>query len=626
MKKLLLSFLAVSLVFSVNAQKQRIQAPQSARNIAVEKQAAIDETTNLQTTVNPYVSRAIPQMEAEIGGTVYDLQSNGSSPSNRLELFSDGTLGATWNRGTGPAAYTDRGTGYNYFNGAAWGPAPTNRIETARSGWPAYTKCGATGEAFVSHISGTTPLNFYKRDVKGTGEWTSSTIAAPAGASGLLWPRMTSSGPNNEILHVIALTAPVANGGTVYNGQDGAVVYIRSTDAGATWSTPVVLPEMTSDYYVAFGGDSYSLNSVGDNVVILITDNWTDLFTMTSTDNGENWERTVIWEHPIPLWNNTPSIDTIYCPDGAGQAIFDHSGKLHVTFGVNRGLFEEGGTAPSWFPFVDGLAYWNEDMPTWTGGDQANVLNPDNLYASGNLIGYMVDLNGNGTLDWIGTAIENIGLYYVSPTSMPQIVIDQYNGIYVVYTSVTETFDNGAQQYRHLWLTYSLDGGTTWGDQIHLSEDIIHFLDECVFPSVATEEGNFENYVHVIYQADAEPGLAIRGDEDAPGENIIYYLQIEKPTIGAGNMPINTKEIQVSAAYPNPFTNITSLDVTLSQKANVSIEVYSVTGQRVMEQTYGQYPAGMFKLDINASDLESGLYIVKVKAGDQSSTARINVL
>lgn len=618
--------MALSLVIGVNAQKQRIQAPQSMRNIAVEKHAAIDETTNLQTTVNPYVSRAIPQMEAEIGGTVYDLQSNGSSPSNRLELFTDGTVGATWNRGTGPAAYTDRGTGYNYFNGTAWGPAPTNRVETARSGWPAYTKCGATGEAFVSHISGTTPLNFYKREVKGTGEWIGSTIPAPAGASGLLWPRMTSSGPNNEILHVIALTAPTANGGTVFNGQDGAVVYTRSLDAGATWSTPVVLPEMTSDYYVAFGGDSYSLNSVGDNVVILITDNWTDLFTMTSHDNGETWERTVIWEHPIPLWNNTPSIDTIYCPDGAGQAIFDHSGKLHVTFGVNRGLFEEGGTAPSWFPFVDGLAYWNEDMPTWTGGDQVNVLNPDLLWESGNLIGYMVDLNGNGQLDWIGTAIENIGLYYVSPTSMPQIVIDQYNGVYVVYTSVTETFDNGAQQYRHLWLTYSLDGGTTWGDQIHLSEDIIHFLDECVFPTVATEEGEFQDYVHVIYQADAEPGLAVRGDEDAPGENIIYYLQIEKPTIGVGNMPINTKEIQVSAAYPNPFTNTTSLDVTLAQKANVSIEVYSVTGQKVMEQAYGQYPAGMFKLDINASDLGSGLYIVKVKAGDQSSTARINVL
>lgn len=181
-----------------------------------------------------------------------------------------------------------------------------------------------------------------------------------------------------------------------------------------------------------------------------------------------------------------------------------------------------------------------------------------------------------------------------------------------------------AQQYRHLWLRSSLDGGTTWSDFIHLSEDIIHMLDECVFPTVARENGNYREELHLMYQADSEPGLAVRGDEDAPGENVIYYATIEKQTVGASNLPI-MREIQVSA-YPNPFKGVTSLDVTIAKKANVSIEVYSVTGQKVMEQTYGQYPAGMFKLDINASDLGSGLYIVKVKAGDQSSTSRINVL
>lgn len=627
MKKILLSLFAMAVVFNVSAQKQRVKAPQSMLNIAIEKQAAIDETNNLQNTVNPYVNSRDPwdQNEVEIGGTVYDLQSNAATPSNRLEVYNDGTVGATWTRGTGPTTYADRGTGYNYFNGAAWGPAPTNRVEAARSGWPAYTACGPTGEAFVSHQSGTLPLNFYKRDVKGTGSWTASSIAAPSGASaGMLWPRMTSSGENNEFLHVVALTAPVANGGVVYNGQDGALVYTRSTDAGATFSTPVVLDGMGASDYVAFGGDGYSITAVDNNVAILCIDNWTDLFAMVSHDNGETWEKVLIWEHPIPLWNNTATEDTIYCPDGSGHATFGPDGKLHVTFGVNRAMFEEGATAPSWFPFVDGLAYWNEDMEPWTGGDQVNALNPDLLWESGNLIGYMVDLNGNGALDWIGTAIENIGLYYLSPTSMPQIIVDQYNDIFVVYTSITETYDNGAQQYRHLWGTSSLDGGTTWGEQIHLSFDIIHMLDECVFPTIAREPGNYREDLHVIYQADAEPGLAVRGDEDAPGENIIYYLTIEKETVGTNDLPV-IKEVQVTA-YPNPSNGVTSLDVTLAKKANVSVEVYSVTGQKVMEQSYGQYSAGMFKLNLNASDLNSGLYFVKVVAGDQSSTTKINVL
>lgn len=623
MKKLLLSLIALALVTGVSAQKQRVKAPAHILNMGIEKQSVVDETTNLQNTVNPYVHREIPQYEIEIGTTVYDLQSNASTPSNRIEVFSDGTIGTTWTYGTVPPNYTNRGTAYNYFNGADWGAFPTGRVESERSGWPAYTKCGANGEAFTSHISGTAGLNFYKRDVKGTGTWQATTINAPTGATGLLWPRMVSSGTNHEFLHIFALTAPTGNQGSIYNGQDGALVYYRSTDAGQTWSSPIVLEDMDGDDYYGFGGDSYALSAVGDNVVLLITDNWTDMFIQESHDNGETWEKTVIWEHPIPMWHNTPSIDTIYCPDGSGMASFDPSGKVHVTFGVNRAFYDDAG---SWFPFVDGLAYWNEDMPTWTGGDQVNALNPDLLFESGNLIGYMSDLNENGTLDFICFEISCIGNYELSPTSMPQMVIDQWGDIFVVYASTTETFDNGAQQFKHLWFTYSLDGGTTWSDQEHLSSDIIHILDECVFPSVAREEGAFRDNIHVIYQADPEPGLAVRGDEDTPGDNIIYYLEIEKPTIGTENNALNVKELQLSAAYPNPFSNVTSMDVTLGTKANVTAEIYTVTGQKVMDKVYGQYPAGKFKLSFDASGLQSGIYFIKVKAGDQSKTERINVL
>jgi len=620
-KSLLLSF-ALALSLGVFAQLARVKAPVAVQHQAVSSAVAIDETYNLQTTVNPYVSSRVIPNESEIGGTIYDLQSNGSSPSNRLHLFSDGTIGATWTRGTGPTAYADRGTGYNYFNGADWGPSPTNRVETNRSGWPSYTNCGPTGEAFVSHVSGTAGLNFLKRDVKGTGAWTESVIPAPAGASGLLWPRMVASGPDNMYLHIFALTAPTANGGTVYNNQDGALVYTRSTDAGATWSTPVVLEGMGSDYYVAFGGDSYSLSAKGDNVAMLLTDNWTDLFAMKSNDNGETWEKVLIWEHPIPLWNGEPTTDTIYCPDGAGHATFDTDGMMHVVFGVNRANADAAGSY--WFPFVDGLAYWNESMDAFVGGDQVNVLNPDNLYEMGNLIGYMIDINGNGQLDFIGFQTANIGLYYVSPSSMPQIVIDENNRVFVVYSSLTEGYDNGSQQYRHLWARVSPDNGHTWGDFIHLSEDIIHILDECVFPTASSTSND---YFHVIYQADAEPGLAVRGDEDAPGENIIYYMQIEKSTvIGVNDHGAKINEMQVSQNYPNPFNGATSLDITVPSASGVSIEVYNIAGQKVMLKDLGTLTAGTHRININGSSLQSGVYFYSVISGNSVKTGKMTVL
>lgn len=622
MKKLLLSCAVLALSVSVYAQKPtKAVVPQSLKNKAMFRTPAITETNNLQNTVNPYVNRAPwDQNEVEMGSTVYDLQSNAATPSNRLEVFSDGTVGATWVRGTGPTAYADRGTGYNYFDGAAWGAFPNNRVETDRSGWPAYCAMGTNGEAFVSHISGTTPLNFYKRATKGTGTWTAGTIAAPAGASGLLWPRMTSSGENNEFLHVIALTAPTGNGGTVFNGQDGALVYVRSTDEGATWSTPVVLEGMGSTDLVNVGGDSYSMTASGSNVAILLSDAWSDLFAMVSHDNGETWEKVMIWEHPYPLYNGTPAqTDTIYTPDNSGMIAFDANGKLHVAFGVFRAVVSNWSEGYTYYPFLNGIAYWNEDMDPWLDTDKW-TLDPDVLFETGNLIAYNLDLNGNGTLD----IVDDYGDYGVGANSMPQLVIDQYNDMWFVYSAITETYDNGAQQYRHLWMRSSLDGGATWSDFVHLSDDIIHMLDECVFPSVAREINGYDENIHMIYQADPEPGLAVRGDLDQPGDNVIYYVTIEKETVGVDNNAA-IKEIQVTA-YPNPFSSETSLNISLSKKADVNVEVYSVTGQKVMTQSCGQYPAGQFNVNLNASNLNSGLYFVKVLAGEQSTTTKINVL
>lgn len=628
MKKLLLLFVAITLCNGASAQMQRIKAPAKALKLEVEQKTAIIETNNLLQTVNPYVYRGpVPQNEEEIGTTIYDLQTNAASPSNRMEVFEDGTIGATWTFGTGAPNYDNRGTAYNYYNGTSWGAIPTAKVEAARAGWPAYTKCGPTGECFVSHVSATVPLNFLKREVKGTGEWIASTIAAPAGASaGLLWPRMISSGPNNEFLHIFALTAPTGNGGVVYNGQDGALVYIRSTDAGLTWEEPIVLPEMGADYYFNFDGDSYSLSAQGDNVALTVSDNWKDLFIMKSTDNGANWERIVVWEHPIPFWNNVPSIDSIYCPDGSAHAVFDHFGKLHMAFGVNRGLFEEGDELPSWFPFVDGIAYWNEDKPTWVGGDQANVLNPDLLWENGDLIGFMVDMDGNGQLDFIGFETSNLGLYYVSASGMPYVTIDQYNGIYVVYASLTEGYDNGTQQYRHLWWTYSLDRGLTWSDPEHLSDNIIHMLDECVFPSGAREDGDYRGYIPIIYQADAEPGLSVRGDLDTPTDNIIYYTAIQKPNVGITDPSTISNHLEISV-YPNPISSKeANLDIVLNIKSLVSVEVYSITGQKVSEVSYGVRQPGISTVTFDASKLNQGVYFVKVMAGDQIKTTKINVM
>lgn len=613
MKKLLLLSCVISLAFSVSAQ-DFVKLPKQLKNIAAPDMKSVKEAVNpVSQPVNPYVGSGRVINEFELGSTFYDLQSNTSAPANRFYRYEDGTMAAVWTRGINTSGYADRGTGYNYNNGADWGPAPTARIETVRTGWPTYAPQG-TGELVIAHhdIQG---LVVSRRDTRGSGPWSQAILAGPTGAVDISWPRMVSSGEDHMTINLIAMTY------VAYEGLDLAMLYYRSIDGGQTWDKQhQILPGMSSADYTGFNGDTYSwAESKGDTIAFIVCDNWTDMFIMKSPDNGDTWEKITVWEHPYPMWSMEPT-DTFYCPDGAAHLAFDKSGKLHVAFGVNRAMMEEGAAGPSWFPFVDGVAYWNEDMEPWTGGD-LNALDPDVLFEEGKLIGWMQDVNQNGQLDFIGFDFTNIGTYYVGPSSMPQITVDDNDHVFVVYSGLTEGYDNGAQQYRHLWSTTSPDGGVTWGEFRDLTGDIVHILDECVFPTIANRS---DDQIHLIYQLDNEPGLSIRGDEDAPSENLYYQLSVDKSDIvGSTNKPVPSFEL--SQNYPNPFTGISKVNLILSKTSLVSLEVTDLLGRTVYTLPATNLSAGSNLLTINSNNLKPGVYVYTVTVNGERITRKMMV-
>ena len=614
MKRLLLLSGIFMLGWSLTAQEY-VKMPKQLKDISAPDMKSVREAVNpLILPANAYVRSGRVIDEFELGTTYYDLQSNTSAPANRFYRYEDGTMAAVWTRGMNTAGYSDRGTGYNYFNGADWGPAPTARIETQRTGWPTYAPQG-TGELVAAHHN-TAGRVVSRRHTRGSGPWSEAILAGPAGAVDISWPRMVSSGDDHMTINLLAATY------VAYEGLDLAILYYRSTDGGQTWDKQhQILPGMSSADYTGFSGDTYSwAESKGDTIAFVVCDNWTDMFIMKSPDNGDTWEKITVWEHPYPMWDGVEPTDTFYCPDGAAHIAFDKSGKLHLAFGVNRAMMEAGATAPSWFPFVDGVGYWNEDMPAWTGGD-VDALDPDALFESGNLIGWMQDINENGQIDLVGTDISNIGKYYVGPSSMPQITVDENNQIFVVYSGITEGFDNGSQQYRHIWSTTSPDGGTTWGEFKDLTGDIIHILDECVFPTIANRS---DDQVYLIYQADNEPGLAIRGDEDAPSENIYYQLSVSKSDIvSADSKPVSSFEL--SQNYPNPFTGVSQVNLNLSKTSTVSLEVCDLLGRIVYQLPASSLNAGANVLTINANNLKSGIYTYSVIVNGERITRKMMV-
>jgi len=613
MKKtlLFLSIMAFGLMTFAQQSNQGKVSVQSKKDLALKKPSmkAVKEYVNTkESDVRvPYKPKATPS-ETILGTTRYDLQTN-QATQNRIYSYADGKIAAVWTRGLNDPGYADRGTGYNYFDGTQWQSPPAARIESSKTGWPSYAPLGADGEIVTAHHS-TLGLVVSKRTPRFTGTWTESILAGPAGSVDISWPRLVTSGANHNTVHVIATTY------NEYMGQNFALLYYRSLDGGNTWDQQhVILPGTGEADYEGYSGDSYAFAEPrGDTVAFVVGDNWIDMFLMKSVDGGTTWTKTVIFQHPYPHFDETTTLvtDTPTVTDGAIAVALDKHGKAHVSFGLMRVLNDDltDGTT-SFFPYTDGLGYWNENMPTMTS------LKYEDLEVSGNLIGWTQDINGNDTvLEFIDAAT-----YYMSVTSMPNLTVDENDRVYAFFTSIMEGYDNGNQNYRHVYGRAFADG--YWHPFVDITGTIFHNFDECVFPNVAY---NTDNNLHVIFQADEEPGLSIRGDQDPATDNNIIYSKVPKQDLlVAGINSMENTISSVSQNFPNPASSMANVVIQLNKASEVSLEVCNFTGQKVLELPAMKAAAGVHQLSFSVEKLSPGIYFYTVLSGNQKVTKKMIV-
>jgi hypothetical protein len=84
---------------------------------------------------------------------------------------------------------------------------------------------------------------------------------------------------------------------------------------------------------------------------------------------------------------------------------------------------------------------------------------------------------------------------------------------------------------------------------------------------------------------------------------------------GAGAEPEDGRVLAYRGAYPNPFRAETALRFTLPTSAEVSLRIYSVTGQLVRSLVDAQLPPGDHSAMFRAGELPSGAYFAVLKVG-----------
>ena len=503
-----------------------------------------------------------------------------------------------------------------------------------RTGWPSIAPYGAEGEILVNHASG---LNYWIREKAGQGEWDGPySIPNPQGLEypfSLSWPRVATSGANNDVIHVVCASQHQVSTDVMVNAQ----FYCRSTD-GQNWEVTYSPLEETGEHIDIYSADDYSIATNGDVVAICYTAVfYGHAIVMKSTDNGQTWNRIVVWENPyIGDWETdentiTPEETPAQTPVHSTVAV-GPDGTVHVAFSVATYAHTELGNTFSYYygRTADGIAYWNDTRAALT-----NLrLWEDDPENEGYVLHSMDSVNFCGWLpfysniaDFDNNAVykndDYIYQFYGSCSGFPALSVDPEGNLALAYSTpdTERELFNAESYYRSTVMSYKAANDEGWHVAVeHVFDDFMHMVDESMFVNAApsvTRQGEF----WFSYVADNVPGLAwgSGASQSSPENNQCYIFKISSEFIPVGTEELIARDV-VYNVYPNPASEY--IFVSSSMDADATVTFTNLAGQTV-KVVNTNLTTGDNSVSIN--DLNSGVYFCTVSANGYSHTTKVVV-
>ena len=493
-----------------------------------------------------YQANFIERSDGELDYTTYDWQSN-KGARTWTHVWPDGKVSFAYTHAFDPS-FSDRGTAIGTYDPSTdtWIPGG-GRVEDERTGFGTIAQYGANGIVVASHTGSDTRVYIIanKDNIEPNSVSATSILDNTYDIS---WPNVMTSGPNHNIIHVIA----TAYDYTSIPGMENVyqpILYFRSQDGGQTWDKQnVVLPFMTAEYGLSWGSNCcYWMETTDDNCLALVVNNpWSDGMVIYSYDNGETWQRKVFYKHPDPF--------SYY--DGAlvfprwTSCQWDSQHRLHVLYEFNATSGDPG--SGSFYPGMGGVAYWNEYMPYNMNGTtqsaipgnlipgQPFVMDKDYLYNDiyatwwhysdaqhemwPEYIGYVPPLTAEGDPEdpyeaWefnIGD-MSSHGSYNSGTCGFPVLcMVPGTDDMVAVWSAMDENHtDIYGYHYYKLFASYSDNGGLEWTPMIQLTKYPIYDNLEFVYNQAAV----VGNKLIIASQVDGKTGAYVQGDDDDPYDN-----------------------------------------------------------------------------------------------------------
>ncbi len=165
------------------------------------------------------------------------------------------------------------------------------------------------------------------------------------------------------------------------------------------------------------------------------------------------------------------------------------------------------------------------------------------------------------------------------------------------------------------------------------SEDAVFDVADSLYQAVKNDQVlNFERWM--IMDRAVEPSKAVYDSYDEAFDNLLIYLldrldwldegmeafRASSDVSGVAALPTAMELVQ---NVPNPFNGSTIIEFSLAQPGTVTLDLYNLRGEAVVELFRGECAAGRHQVILRADGLASGIYICKLHAGTTTTTKRL---
>ncbi len=146
----------------------------------------------------------------------------------------------------------------------------------------------------------------------------------------------------------------------------------------------------------------------------------------------------------------------------------------------------------------------------------------------------------------------------------------------------------------------------------HFADGLVMVDGSALFPVPAGEGA-----LSVLAWAESEEAAALLV---ASSLELVALMQ---PLGFAQEAPFTEANLAAPSAYPNPFTESSTIGVTLDEAAHVELAVFDALGRRVALLASGPLEAGSHRFALEGNDRTAGVYLARLVVDGRMSTSRI---